>query len=157
MSYFTALIKKFKLTHSLVGIVRRFLDALKAESFSRDIFPDFLEAFRSLVSCNISAEVLRSLALFVTYALHEPKVLPTRPISMISKSTASRARPNIVLNQTDDSLDPPDPLKPDRNGITMLSRYELGLAVLEIFTELLCGERNSAAMKKFARTITNKA
>jgi hypothetical protein len=135
----------------LLGIVKRFLDALKGENFLPDVFPSFLEAFTSLVKCNLSAEVFRSLALFVTYALHKPAVSAARtPLSRhgtpSNRSTPTQVVPKRLSTDLDigQNLDAP------------LSKQQVGARILEMYTDLLCEKGNTAHLKKFARTVTNK-
>jgi beige protein homolog 1 len=133
--------------------VRRFLDALKAETFSREVFPAFMEAFTSLVKCNMTAEVLRSLSLFVTYAYHKPASSASRTPkgqygTMPSRSgTVSNGhkRPTLAT-----FLDGKDAVP------TSLSKRELGTKILEMYADLLCENSSSSNLKKFARTVTNK-
>ncbi|KAL1840755.1 hypothetical protein VTJ49DRAFT_147 [Mycothermus thermophilus] len=71
-------------------IIKRLLDALKAETISQDILPLFMASFESLVKCHYSAEVHRSIALFITYAFHTPTASVSRtpkPASSSSRST----------------------------------------------------------------------
>ncbi|KAB8296169.1 hypothetical protein EYC80_008954 [Monilinia laxa] len=134
-------------------IVKRFLDALKAEPFPVDVIPSFMEALTSLVKCNMTAEVFRSLALFITYAYHKPtsstsrtpknpgSTLPTR------SGTVSRGprRPTIsTVFDTNESVSP------------MMTKRQLGNRVLGMYTELLCEKGTTSNIRKFARTVTNK-
>jgi len=65
----------------------------EGESFLPDVFPSFLEAFTSLVKCNLSAEVFRSLALFVTYALHKPVISASRTPMSRHGTVSNRSTP----------------------------------------------------------------
>ncbi|RFU32414.1 hypothetical protein B7463_g3946, partial [Scytalidium lignicola] len=133
-------------------IVKRFLDALKAEAFSEEVMPSFIEALTNLVKCNMTAEVLRSLALFITYAFHQPTgsnsrtpklqygTLPSRSNTTSPKST----RP--ALNNLFDGKD----------EISTLTKRQLGNRILKMYTGLLCEKGNTSNIKKFARTVTNK-
>ncbi|KAH8660641.1 hypothetical protein BGZ60DRAFT_530657 [Tricladium varicosporioides] len=133
-------------------IVRRFLDALKAETFSRDVFPAFMEAFTSLVKCNMTAEVFRSLSLFITYAYHKPTSSASRTPRVQSGTMPSRSgtpssgprRPTINVLF-------------DGKDITSqaLTKRELGNRILEMYADILC-EKNTSNIRKFARTVTNK-
>lgn len=127
------------------------MDALKGEAFLPDVFPSFLEAFTSLVKCNLSAEVFRSLALFVTYALHKPAVSASRtPMSrhatISSRSTPPQVGPKRLFTEFDSkqNLDAP------------LTKQQVGARILEMYTDLLCEKGNTVHLKKFARTVTNK-
>ncbi|TVY58257.1 Beige protein-like [Lachnellula cervina] len=131
-------------------IVRRFLDALKAETFPRDVFPAFIEAFTSLVKCNMTAEVLRALSLFITYAYHKPTNSATRTPNkgqfgtLPSRSGTITKRPSLATFL-------------DGNIVsTNLSKRELGTKILEMYAGLLCEDSSSSNLKKFARTVTNK-
>lgn len=129
------------------------MDALKAETFSRDVFPFFLEALTTLVKCNMTAEVFRSLALFITYAYHKPTSSATRtpraqsgtlPSRSGTKSNGSR-RPTINTVSDGDEL-----------TSALLTRRQLGNRVLAMYTELLCEKGSTTHIRKFARTVTNK-
>ena len=136
------------------GIVRRFLDALKGETFSKETFPAFMDAFSSLVRCSLSAEVLRSLALFVTYALHKSSHPPVKTLRPKHSTMQIRRR------RTDDIGSDGIPNSSAEIGQKPvdeeLSRPLVGVKVLDMFAELLCEERDSGIIRKFARTVTNK-
>lgn len=136
-----------------LGIVRRFLDALKAENFSRDVMPSFMAALESLVRCNLTAEVLRSLALFVTYAYHNSATSTSRTPRSAVGITPMRAR-----TISSGPKRPPMHLSSASQDIPgdQLTRRELGNQVLQMYTNLLCERGNTSNIKKFARTVTNK-
>ncbi|KAK9464583.1 hypothetical protein V1512DRAFT_255310 [Lipomyces arxii] len=52
-------------------IVKKFLQTLKAETFTRESLGYFIPALKRIIQTNVSAEVMRSLSLFVTYAFNE--------------------------------------------------------------------------------------
>ncbi len=116
-----------------------------------DVFPNFLEAFTTLVKSNLSAEVFRSLALFITYALHKPPISASRtPMSrhtpVSNRSTPTQLGPKRLSAENDirQNLDAP------------LTKQQVGARILEMYTDLLCEKGNTAHLKKFARTVTNK-
>ncbi|KAK9453508.1 hypothetical protein V1511DRAFT_504930 [Dipodascopsis uninucleata] len=106
--------------------VKRFLQALKAGSFSREALLQFIPAFKLIIITNVSAEVMRSLSLFITYAF--------------SKHPSSSGKRSIQ----------------DIDIVNGISRSEIGLLVLEVFAGILCDPMSTITMKKFARTVTNK-
>jgi hypothetical protein len=136
-------------------VVKKLLYALKAEVFSREILPDFLAAFTVLVKSNMSADVLRSLSLFITYSLHKHN--PARPLRM-KKSNVQLRRPTGLGSAGPKSgyLTPvgvSGELKDE-----CFTRQQIGVMVLEMYHDLLCEEGNGTAnLKKFAKTVTNKA
>lgn len=133
------------------GIIKRLLDALKAETVSEDILPHFMESFETLVKCNYSPEVHRSLALFITYAFHTPAISVSRTPKPGTLSHSSTPGPGIMKRPTLDlsSASPSSGTKP-------LSKKQLGIKILEMYTRMLCTKGNVADIRKFAKTVTNK-
>jgi hypothetical protein len=138
-----------------LGIVKRFLDALRAEVFQTDVFPSFVESFMSLVKCNLSAEVFRSLALFVTYSLHKTPLsasrtptTKTRHGTLSSRGTKADVpkRPALLSTTFDNNS----------NVTSILTKRQIGTSILEMYTEILCEKGSTASLRKFARTVTNK-
>ncbi|RKF65021.1 Beige protein-like protein 1 [Erysiphe neolycopersici] len=129
-------------------VVKRFLDALKGETFSEDIFPSFLEAFTGLVKCNLCAEVFRSLALFITYSLFKPQTPNPRNSrnnsSISSPMQASLKRPRLVTISCK---------QPQNNNVT---KRQCGIKILEMYSDILCERGNTSNIRKFSRTVTNK-
>ncbi|KAI1005732.1 Beige 1 [Podosphaera aphanis] len=120
-------------------IVKRFLDALKAETFSEDVFPSFIDALTSLIRCNVTAEVFRSLALFITYAYHRP----SNSNSRVTRTTTGKLKRPTLIDGREDK-------------INILTRRQCGTKVLEMYSSLLCEKGNTSIIWKFARTVTNK-
>ncbi|KAI9772725.1 MAG: hypothetical protein M1840_000320 [Geoglossum simile] len=137
-------------------IVKKLIDAMKAETFSPEVFPEFIIAFKSLVSSNMSSDVLRSLSLFITYTLHKSdrqsiRTLRSRKSTLqIRQKTTSPARPGSTAQAPSSGLPQPGT---NPGG---LSRTQIGVKVLEMYSELLCEETGTNIIKKFARTVTNK-
>lgn len=135
------------------GIVKRFLDALKAEQFARDVFPFFLEALTTLVKCNMTADVFRFLALFITYAYHKPASLTSR---------TSRAQSGTLPNRTGTSLSGSrrpivvTTVEADSPTSPVLSKRQIGNKILEMYTDLLCEKGNFSTIRKFGKTVTSK-
>ncbi|KAL7271913.1 Beige protein-like 1 [Rhizina undulata] len=134
-------------------IVKKLLFALKGEIFSREILPDFMFAFKALVKTNMSADVLRSLALFVTYSLHKHN--PTRPLRVKKSNVQLRRPPALGMSASSNNghlLKSVNDL-----GSEGFTRQQIGVMVLEMYQELLCEDGNGTGnLKKFARTVTNK-
>lgn len=131
--------------------------ALKGEMFSREILPDFLVAFKALIKTNMSADVLRSLALFITYSLHKNN--PTRPLRVKKSNVQLRRQGTLGTGAPGTSsinLAPPVKVVNDLNS-EGFTRQQIGVMVLEMYQELLFEDGNSTGnLKKFARTVTNK-
>lgn len=133
------------------GIIKRLLDALKAETVSEDILPHFMESFETLVKCNYSPEVHRSLALFITYAFHTPAISVSRTPKPGTLSHSSTPGPGIMKRPTLD-LSSGSP----SSGTKPLTKKQLGIKILEMYTRMLCTKGNVADIRKFAKTVTNK-
>jgi hypothetical protein len=137
---------------SLAGIIKRLLDALKAETISENIMPHFMASFESLVKCNYNAEVHRSIALFITYAFHTPP----GPVSRTPKPASAGSRsgtPGLgVLRRPTVDMSSSSAAPASK----MLSKKQLGVRILEMYTRLLCDKTNLTDIRKFAKTVTNK-
>jgi hypothetical protein len=134
--------------------VKRFLDALKAETFSEDVFPAFMEALTSLVKCNMTAEVFRSLALFITYAYHQTTNAASRTPNKFQVGTVPSRSGTIVSGPRRPTVNTSADGK--EGSSSTLTKRQLGNKVLEMYTEFLCERGSTSNIKKFARTVTNK-
>ncbi|EPS37931.1 hypothetical protein H072_8465 [Dactylellina haptotyla CBS 200.50] len=126
-------------------IIKKLIHALKSDAFSMEVLPDFMAAFKSLISSNFGAETLRSLSLFITYALYSGK--QTKGLRQ-KKSTYQLKR-----SETDGYS--PISAGGRRIGDFGLKR-QVGLMMLEMYSELLCESSSTTNIMKFARTVTNK-
>lgn len=137
------------LTQYPAGIVKRLLDALKAEPLPSTVLPFFLTALENLVKCNYNTEVHRSIALFITYAFHTPPASrPRTPkpgsAPLKTKNLSTLRRPTLE-GETAAARNSP-----------YLTRKAIGIKILEMYSQLLCERGNLMIIRKFARTVTNK-
>ncbi|MCJ1251415.1 hypothetical protein MMC30_008648, partial [Trapelia coarctata] len=136
-------------------ILKKWLDALKNETLYAETFEYFLMAFRSVLTVSLSADSLRNLALFVTYAMHTPK----ENASQLSRAAKSVRRPQQSLH-TPPRRSTTSSTSPSRGDSRLgtsraLTRAEIGVRVLEMYADMLC-QKDLSNIKKFARTVTNK-
>ena len=112
-----------------------------------------MEALESLAKCNLTAEVFRSLALFITYAFHTPSSSASRTPKTQTNTPPGRPRtfssgprrPTIsTVSEGKDLLSP------------NLTKRELGTRILQMYTNFICEKGSTSNIKKFARTVTNK-
>ncbi|KAI1190749.1 beige/BEACH domain-containing protein [Nemania serpens] len=130
-------------------VVKRLLDALKADPLPESVLPFFLDAIEQLVRCAYNTEVHRAIALFITYAFHLPaRSLPRTPRTVShndqSAGSASLRRPTINNNRVAEG------------AMRTLTKKETGVHILNIYSKLLCEKGNVAIIRKFAKTVTNK-
>lgn len=131
--------------------MKRLLDALKAETISEDAMPHFLTAFESLIRSNFNAEVHRTIALFITYTFHSTATSnprTPRPTSAIGTPSAFSNSRVSLRRSTIDSF--------NGSGLKTLTKKQVGVKILELYTRLLCQKGNYTDIHKFARTVTNK-
>lgn len=136
----------------LPGIVKKWLDALKAETFTSDTFDHFMRAFKSMLTSNISAESLRNLSLYITYAVHKPKqrvFQPVRRARSAKQPVDGSSRRATILTASS------SPLKGQDSG-KELTRLQIAIKVMGMYTDLLCERDNVTNIKRFARIVTNK-
>ncbi|KAK5632323.1 hypothetical protein RRF57_008037 [Xylaria bambusicola] len=130
-------------------VAKRLLDALKADPLPESILPFFLDAIEQLVRSSYNTEVHRAIALFITYAFHSPaQSLPRTP-----KTTSN-------LDQSTGSIKPQRPTMNSNRSAEgtgrALTKREIGVRILNIYSQLLCERGNLATIRKFAKTVTNK-
>jgi beige protein homolog 1 len=112
---------------------------LKGDEPTEESLSLFIPAFRSLLDSCASADLLRSLALFITYALHD-----TRP-HKLQKKRSIRFDARMLRF--------PNPI--DRTQ-TSLTKPKVGIEILRMYSAFLCSPDDVAAIRKFARAVTNK-
>ncbi|KAK7962509.1 beige/BEACH domain-containing protein [Apiospora aurea] len=129
-------------------VVKRLLDALKAEPLAAAVLPFFMDALQELVQCSYNTEVHRSLALFITYAFHAaPGSLPRTPkpsSATVARPSGTPTRPVIETNKAGYVLN------------TTLNRKQVGVKILKMYSDLLCQKGNLNYIRRFAKTVTNK-
>ena len=122
--------------------LKRLLDALKAEPVLPRTMPLFMNAFKSLLPGAMNAEMLRSIALFITYSVHEGK-----PVNGAQSRRGNHRDTRSRRATQSGSPEPP------YNG---LSRFQIGVEVLRLYSNFLCANNDRSMIRKFARTVTNK-
>lgn len=118
-----------------------------------DVFPSFVESFTSLVKSSLNAEIFRSLALFITYALHKPTASASR--TPMSRQGGVSTRP-ILTSATPKKPALTTSIESKQSPNSFLTKQQVGTSILEMYAELLCEKGSTADLKKFARTVTNK-
>jgi beige protein homolog 1 len=113
-----------------------------------------MDALTSLVKCNLTAEVFRSLSLFITYAFHQPSGAAARTPNKVQAGTVQSRSVTV-------SGAPKRPIvntlfEGNKVNSTIFTKRQLGNKVLEMYTGLLCEKGSTTNIKKFARTVTNK-
>ena len=114
-----------------------------------------MSAMKTLVMNNPSAEVLRSLALFVTYSLHKPVVSTSRTLrgKQSNLSIQEHQRNSSPLSKPSRSHASPGR---SMDGAEVVPQKELAIRILELYADILCNDASTLLVKKFARTVTNK-
>lgn len=94
------------------------------------------------------------LSLFITYTLHQPR-----------SSTSRTPKPKCSIGRTSLSVSSGQKASPLNtmleNKLTLstspfMTKREVGRALLQIYTDILCEKGNTNRIKKFATTVTNK-
>ena len=95
---------------------------------------------------------MRSLALYITYAIHKQKTTPSTPIrgKSIKLNTDFPARRKTLGSPS------PRPSVQRDDADPKLTQLQVALRVLDMYADLLCCKEDSSNIRKFARTVTNK-
>lgn len=118
---------------------KKLLDALKGEESTEESLGLFVPAFQSLLASCLSADLLRSLALFITYAIHDAK--PPRLKKKKSIRFDARARRLPASTEWTQSC---------------LNKAKVGVEILRMYCTFLSASDEVSTIKKFARAVTNK-
>ncbi|KAK5944674.1 beige protein-like 1 [Knufia obscura] len=131
---------KFNLKRlSRMRVLRRLLEALKSENVSRSTMPSYSAALTALLPTATSAEMLRSIALFITYSVHKRS-----STARLRKSARSRASSGASSTT------------PSGSESANLSQFEIGVEILRLYSDMLCKKGDLSMIRKFAKTVTNK-
>lgn len=120
---------------------KRLMDALKGEQIPRTTISLYRDALSVLLPSALSAETLRSVALFITYSLYKQNgaVISNRSERSRTSSNSSTMR---AARDTAQNL--------------FLSKAEVGVEMLKMYTDLLCQSNDDTPIKKFAKAVTNR-
>lgn len=133
--------------------MKKWLEALKAETFTVGSFRHFMDAFRSLLTNNLSAESLRTIALYITYGTRklQPNLSDSSRHARNEEQQVKTSNRRITI--TDVPLSPGGP-KITQNSA--LPRLQAAFEILNLYCDILCKTGDITNIKKFARTVTNK-
>ena len=102
-----------------------------------------MAAIKVLLPPNLSAETLRSLALFVTFSVNKRNAG-----LQLRKPTRREARQRSSSGGSSKGI--------KDEALSNLSHFEIGMEVLRLYSEMLCRKDDDTLIKKFAKTVTNK-
>lgn len=137
------------------GIVKKWLEALRYQQFEPLTFEYFIEAFRLLVMTSFTSEIMRSLALFLTYAIYEPEQTPwEQKKKRGDRSGASTPMRRRTVNSSSPGYS--TPVDSSDWEVAKLSRQEVAAGILRVYSDLLCAQGDKSNIHRFARTVTNK-
>lgn len=120
-------------------VLKRLLEALKAENVSRSTMPAYSAALSALMPTAMTAEMLRSMALFVTYSVHKRNATGRLRKAARSRASSGAGSPTPTSGEN-----------------ASLSQFEIGVEILRLYSDMLCTKGDLNMIKKFARTVTNK-
>ncbi|KAJ5146347.1 Concanavalin A-like lectin/glucanase subgroup [Penicillium bovifimosum] len=120
-------------------VSKRLLETLKGGELIEESLRPCLLAFRSLMESSPSADLLRSLALSITYTLHKPKVPANLQKKKSLRYLAASARPASSNSES-----------------KYVTGATLGGELLRLYASVLCDPGDPTPLKKFAKAVTNK-
>lgn len=120
---------------------KKFVETLKAGELTQETLDPCLSSFRSLIESNLSPDLLRSLALSITYTLHKPKAPPSLQKKKSIRFAPASSRPGSSKSSDSDNY---------------ISAIALGKEMMRLYASILCNPIDPAPLKKFAKAVTNK-
>ncbi|KAI5201148.1 beach-domain-containing protein [Aureobasidium subglaciale] len=137
--------------YNKMRVVRRFLDALKVDSISSEVLPDILHALRALSLCKTAHLNHRDIATFITYALHDDRAIQSaNPLLRTPRNRSTSIKsltPRLVT---------PETASPTSGSPPRLSQSNLGVSVVETYSEVLCGFETSTHIKRFDQQVPTR-
>ncbi|KAJ5176906.1 uncharacterized protein N7482_002783 [Penicillium canariense] len=121
-------------------VSKKLLETLKGGELTQETLEPCLATFRSLMESNLSPDLLRSLALSITYNLHRP----TGPAALQKKKS---------LRFAPGSSRPPSSKSDSDKHIPSIA---LGIEMLRMYSSVLCNILDPTPLRKFAKAVTNK-
>ena len=95
---------------------------------------------------------MRSLALYVTYAIHKPRSTPLTP----ARGKSIKLNTDLPSRRKTLGSSSPRSAVQQNDATPKLTQLQVALKILEFYADLLCLKDDYANIKKFARTVTNK-
>ncbi|KAJ5165433.1 Concanavalin A-like lectin/glucanase subgroup [Penicillium coprophilum] len=120
-------------------VSKKLLETLKGGELTEESLQPCLSAFRSLMESNPTPDLLRSLALSITYALHKPKTSTNLQRKKSLRYLAASPRPGSAKSES-----------------KYLPNVTLSIEMLRLYTSVLCNPHDPTPLKKFAKAVTNK-
>ncbi|KAL8682600.1 MAG: hypothetical protein Q9186_001373 [Xanthomendoza sp. 1 TL-2023] len=136
---------------SKMRIIRKWLDALKTDSFSMVSFDFFLAAFKFMLAINMAADHLRSLAMYITYAVEQDQNEEQKLRTKTHHGSGSHS-PVLMLNPPLVKSHAPHSQHPS----TQLSAGQIAVRLLSLFADVVCLPGDTDNINKFSKTVTNK-
>ncbi|CAG7976254.1 unnamed protein product [Penicillium nalgiovense] len=124
---------------SRMRVNKKLLETLKGGELTEESLQPCLSAFRSLMESCPSPDLLRSLSLSITYALHKPKTPTTLQKKKSLRYMATSPRPASAKSES-----------------KYLPSVTLGIEMLRLYSSVLCNPHDPTPLRKFAKAVTNK-
>ena len=105
-----------------------------------------------MLTKSLSADVMRSLALYITYAIHKPKQKLSTPL----RGKSVKLNTDLPVRRKTLGSPSPRPASQQSDLASQLTQLQVALRILELYTNLLCQKDELGNIHKFARTVTNK-
>ncbi|KAL8765609.1 MAG: hypothetical protein Q9209_007391 [Squamulea sp. 1 TL-2023] len=136
---------------SKMRIIKKWLDALKTDTFKKVSFGFFLNAFKSLLAMNMAADQLRSLAMYITYAVEQGQKEAPCSQDKIHSLVVSTSPAQSLTTQVENS----DATNSDHTDLEVSTSHR-AVRLLELYADLLCMPGDNAHIAKFTKIVTNK-
>ncbi|EAW12708.1 Beige/BEACH domain protein [Aspergillus clavatus NRRL 1] len=124
---------------SRMRVNKKLLEALKGEELTPEALRLFISAFKSLMESCFSADLFRSLALFITYALHTHR----------GTSRLQRKKSSLSMGNADQPMVP-------IAGRDFVPNTKVAVEMLRMYCSILCDSHDFVFLRKFAKAVTNK-
>jgi hypothetical protein len=156
-THFISANKNFAFNHkrfTRMRVVKRLVEALKAEDISEESAKLMMESMRVLLGPGSTQVPYRDLAMFVAYGLHDDRAMPAAPARTSSIAVKNRPRVGSVLKSARSSR-PTTPGGTSQSR-TRLSKYELAILVLRLLADMLNADWSITTIRRFNRALPSR-
>ncbi|KAF7716383.1 Concanavalin A-like lectin/glucanases superfamily protein [Penicillium ucsense] len=122
-------------------VSKKLLETLKSNELADESIRPCLGSFQAFMESSLSPDLLRSLALSITFNLHRPRT----PSALHKKRSLRFAGPSSP-RPSSSSISPP----------TKVSGTTLAIEMLRLYASVLCNALDLNPLKRFAKAVTNK-
>ena len=135
-------------------VVKKLIEALKAEEFTPEAVPPLMEALKALVDNSSAGSMYRELAMFIAFGLQDDRATAPKSVhSMASVVNIRQRSANWARTVRGSRPSTPAGSQTPQSGVT---RTELAINMLELLEGILCEDSTGTTLRRFNKAVPNR-